>query len=93
MLSTQIGSTAGKLWQTLGKQKRLTLAKIPTALKVQKDVALVALGWLAREEKVKIVESGMNTTVSLTETEQAIYDKARTQPTSKTAEKTAEAGA
>lgn len=95
MLSPQIGITAGRLWETIGKQKRLTMAKLPTALKVQKDLALVALGWLAREGKVNLAETGKSTTLTLTESEQAIYDRNQAQPTTRAAEKAkvAEAGA
>ena len=61
----RIGETAGKIYQSLQKGSK-TLAKL------QKDIAVTdsvlfhqAIGWLARESKIKFCKEGRSMTVAL----------------------------
>lgn len=60
-----IGETAGKIYQSLQKGAK-------TMAKLQKDIAIgdetlfyQAIGWLARESKIKFAKEGRSITVSL----------------------------
>ena len=61
----QIGETAGKIWQLLDIQGELTLTRIKSEVKAEDLILHAALGWLAREKKIKIVKSGRSLTISL----------------------------
>jgi len=62
MIKTQIGSNAGKIWNRLEKGE-LTNTKLS---KIKKDCQLaevdffLALGWLAREDKIKFIDEEKN---------------------------------
>ena len=53
-----IGETAGTVWHVLKEHGPMTLAKLVRELGVTRDRAALAVGWLAREDKVDIEESG-----------------------------------
>jgi hypothetical protein len=50
----QIGETAGAVWQTLSKQGPLTFAVLMEEVNVPQSLFFMAIGWLSREEKLKI---------------------------------------
>jgi hypothetical protein len=54
----QIGETAGEVWRLLEAQGPLSLAKLAKEIDAQRDVVMQAVGWLAREDKVRIEEDG-----------------------------------
>ena len=60
-----IGETAGIIWHTLKADGPLPLSKLVDEVGAPKDLALLALGWLAREGKITIEESGRKKTVAL----------------------------
>jgi hypothetical protein len=61
-----IGETAGIIWQILTKSKGpMTMAKLVTAVGEPRDMVMLALGWLAREDKISIVNKGRNCEISL----------------------------
>ena len=62
---SEIGETAGKVWQALHSKGPLTMAKLVKEIDAPRDVVMQALGWLAREEKLEIDEDGRTRTVSL----------------------------
>ena len=63
---SEIGETAGKLWQILDLKGPQTISKLIKELDdVPRDVVMQGLGWLAREEKLEIEEEGRSKTVSL----------------------------
>lgn len=66
---SKIGETAGKVWQELGKNGQLPVSKLATALKQPEDHTLMAIGWLARENKVHLATKGKACLVCLTEDE------------------------
>ncbi len=48
-----IGETAGVVWRTLNKAGPMSLAKLVKAAGQPRDTVMQALGWLAREGKIK----------------------------------------
>lgn len=49
-----VGETAGKVWQTLSTDGPLTLAELRKKISSSADLVPLAIGWLAREDKVNI---------------------------------------
>jgi hypothetical protein len=60
-----VGEVAGVVWQTLTEQGPLTVTKLVKAVGQPRDTVMLAVGWLAREEKVNIDDEGRNRIVSL----------------------------
>ncbi|MGB9598115.1 MAG: winged helix-turn-helix domain-containing protein [Candidatus Poribacteria bacterium] len=51
----EIGKTAGMVWEFLSKQdKPVTLNAIKKEIPVSATVLMMAIGWLAREDKINI---------------------------------------
>ena len=61
----QVGQVAGQVWLVLDENGPTTLAKLTKAVKAPRDVVLLAVGWLAREDKITIEERGRTRTVAL----------------------------
>ena len=61
----EIGETAGAVWRTLNESGPLTMAKLLKKVDEPRDTVLQALGWLAREEKIKITEERRNRVIAL----------------------------
>jgi transcription initiation factor IIE alpha subunit len=53
MLWGKIGETAGKIHRQLQQKKEATPTELIKAVKVPYDELQMALGWLARENKIK----------------------------------------
>jgi len=53
MLWGKIGETAGKIYQQLKQKNAATPTELIKAVKVPYDELQMALGWLARENKIK----------------------------------------
>jgi len=64
-VNEQIGETAGVVWKLLSEGGPLSLAKLVERVGVNRDVVMQAVGWLAREDKIEIVETKRGRTVSL----------------------------
>jgi hypothetical protein len=62
---TQIGETAGTIWQILNAKGSLTIAKLVKEIEAPRDVVMQGLGWLAREDKIAIDEEARTRVVSL----------------------------
>ena len=65
--TSQIGKTAGLVWNFLNDNGSISLAKLAKQIDAPRDLVMQAVGWLAREGKVDIEESGRAKTVSLCE--------------------------
>lgn len=65
----QIGENAGKVWQNLQKTGDLTVKELAKKLSLNTDEVNMALGWLARENKLKLSEKNNETCVGLTDME------------------------
>jgi len=64
---TEIGETAGKIWEALKSEEQLAISKLPKKVNERDVVVYQALGWLARESKVMYQTKGKTTLVSLAE--------------------------
>lgn len=49
-----IGIAAGKIWQYLSENKQSNITKLKLALGMSNTIFYLALGWLAREDKIII---------------------------------------
>jgi winged helix-turn-helix protein DUF2582 len=54
-IKPQVGETAGKIWHELSEQGPLTLAQLKKKLNGSGEMVGLAIGWLAREDKVAIL--------------------------------------
>lgn len=60
-----VGETAGAVWRTLELSGPMSLSKLVKAVGQPRDALMLALGWLAREDKIDIQENGRSRLVSL----------------------------
>jgi len=62
----KIGETAGLVWKRLADANEpVSLTGLAQQLNVPRDLVMQAIGWLAREDKVQIVEQGRTRRISL----------------------------
>ncbi len=64
-MSRSIGETAGEVWRLLNGNGAASLNSIKSCLKVDQNLILQAIGWLAREDKLCIEKKGRYVTYSL----------------------------
>ena len=57
---TEIGITAGEIWQVLDQQPSTELKDLLKAIDAPRDLILMGLGWLAREGHVSLVSGKEN---------------------------------
>jgi hypothetical protein len=57
-LFEQIGETAGSVWRVLESKGPQSLAALKKQVKAPGDLVLMAVGWLAREEKLALDQKG-----------------------------------
>ena len=60
-----IGTTAGHIWQYLDRHGAVTSLKLKSALGISNSVLYLALGWLAREDKIEIAAHDHTYRISL----------------------------
>ncbi len=65
MKTVKIGENAGKIWNTLSESGEMTIAQVKKKATLSDSDANMALGWLAREDKVAIAKKGNSTKISL----------------------------
>ena len=73
MMKDKVLQTAGKLWKILGERGPATIAELTKILKLKSDIVHQAIGWLAREDKIKYIQKGKNILVCLVDTEQQMF--------------------
>ncbi|MFH0863322.1 MAG: winged helix-turn-helix domain-containing protein [Candidatus Altiarchaeota archaeon] len=61
----EVGTSAGKLWTALNNGKPATLAEVKKKTGLDDNMMAMAIGWLAREEKVIIDRKGAVVSVKL----------------------------
>jgi len=64
-LVAAIGETAGVVWSTLAEKGPMTMAQLVKAVGEPRDTVMQGIGWLAREDKINIVEENRSRVVSL----------------------------
>jgi hypothetical protein len=62
-----IGQSAGMVWRFLKEHGETDLAKLPKGADLPEDAVNQAIGWLAREDKIRLIKSGKVITCSLVE--------------------------
>ena len=65
MLDHKIGETAGHIWHTLEEEGSLGLAALKKQIDAPDPILHMALGWLAREDKIAIIAEGRGFRVQL----------------------------
>ncbi len=48
----EIGEVAGRIWHLLKERGELSISTVASALDTRQSTAYMALGWLAREDKL-----------------------------------------
>ena len=61
----RVGEIAGVVWRTLHASGPMSMAKVVKTAGQPRDTVMLALGWLAREDKINIEEDGRTRMVSL----------------------------
>ena len=61
----QIGETAGKVWKFLEQKGEANLTQIKRGVKADPNLILQGIGWLAREDKLRIEKKERFITYSL----------------------------
>jgi len=61
------GVLAGKVWNTLKEKGNLTVGEIAKLASLSREEAMAGLGWLARENKIRIEYHGKKRHYSLNE--------------------------
>ncbi len=61
----QIGEVAGKVWHTLDEEGQLRVSALQRQIGVAPALLHMALGWLAREDKIEVEPAGRSYRVRL----------------------------
>jgi len=70
-----IGETAGKIWKQLGTKGQTSLKTLARHVGSDQATTQLAVGWLAREGKVRLGKKGEQIIVALTETEAREFER------------------
>ena len=62
---TEIGIIAGEIWHYLDEHGSVPFARVVTGIERPKELALMSLGWLAREGHVIVRQAGQDFRVEL----------------------------
>ena len=62
---TEIGIVAGEIWHYLDSHGDVSFSQVVTSIDRPNELALMSLGWLAREGHVVVQETGGGLRVSL----------------------------
>ena len=62
---TEIGIVAGEIWHYLDKHGEASFSAMVAGIKQSRDLALMSVGWLAREGHVVVKPEGNDYRVSL----------------------------
>ena len=66
MTATQeIGETAGVIWRMLDQDGPIRITQLIKEVEAPRDMVMQAIGWLAREEKIRIDESSRSRFIEL----------------------------
>ncbi len=64
-MEAEIGDAAGTIWQYLDEHGETTLSRLKQQAKLPEQIILMGIGWLAREEKLRLVREGRTVKVDL----------------------------
>ena len=60
-----IGETAGEIWRLLNGNGETSLSQLKKRVRADQNLILQGIGWLAREDKLRIEKNGRYVTYSL----------------------------
>ncbi|MGV8042280.1 MAG: winged helix-turn-helix domain-containing protein [Thermoanaerobaculaceae bacterium] len=60
-----VGELAGRVWHYLDEHGRCSLTAVEGGIEAPRGLVLMAIGWLAREGKVELLQEGRTTLVCL----------------------------
>lgn len=63
--TAEIGETAGRVWNFLNTHGKSSVSAVEKAAKAPKRQVHMALGWLAREDKIELLEENRGLYVAL----------------------------
>ena len=81
MMKDKVIQVAGKTWKILGEKGALTIQQLAKTLKEKEDIVNQAIGWLAREDKIKYIIKGNRSLVCLVDSEQQMFNILKSTPT------------
>ncbi len=64
-MKESIGDTAGKIWSYLDENGESSITALKKNLELRPDQATMAIGWLAREDKLRFVTKGKSVKISI----------------------------
>ncbi len=64
-MKNKVIEAAGKAWHVLGQKGPVKVSELSKLLKEKDEIALQALGWLSREDKIEYTQKARATMVSL----------------------------
>lgn len=65
LMMDEIGGAAGEVYRHLDEKGEVTMASLKKELDIKPDLISLSLGWLAREDKLKLSKKGNSTKISL----------------------------
>jgi hypothetical protein len=65
-MQDEIGNAAGVVWEFLDRQGETVLVTLKDRTGLSEGILFMALGWLAREEKVNLLKEERTIRISLT---------------------------
>lgn len=65
IMQQTIGNTAGQIWEYVHANGATSAIKLKSALSISNTLMFLALGWLAREDKIDMVEEEHSFIISL----------------------------
>jgi Winged helix-turn-helix domain (DUF2582) len=65
-MQDEIGNAAGVVWEYLDRHGETVLVTLKDRTGLSEEILFMALGWLAREEKVNLLKEGRTIRISLT---------------------------
>lgn len=60
-----VGELAGRVWHFLDEHGRCSLTAVESGIEAPRALVVMAIGWLAREGKVELLQEGRATLVCL----------------------------
>ena len=74
-MKDKIIEAAGKTWKALGENGETAIPEITKIIKEKEEIALQAIGWLAREDKISYAIKNNRTFISLVESEMQAFKR------------------
>ncbi len=65
VMKVEIGRLAGEIWRLLTDRGEMSVSGVVSALNTSQSAAYMALGWLAREDKLEFVKKPRGMVVRL----------------------------